>query len=110
MNLLRMSELKNILWKIIDNEAPLVDSDIIMYHIKEGILTEEDAKKWKEALRLLREAYYDSYKNEKVAIEKSLKALEIINSIVPKKPMPPEMKIRFEDLKKNVELITKLNK
>ncbi len=105
-----MEDVKNVLWKVLNNEAPLVDADIKMYHIKEGILTEDDLKKWREAIRLIREAYHDAYKNENVAVEKARKSLEIINSISPKKPMPPEMKIRFEDLKRNLELIVKINK
>lgn len=104
-----MIDIKNILWKVLNNEASLVEDDIKLYHLKEGILTEEDLKKWKEVVRLLREAYYASYKNQKEAIQKVTKSLEIINTITPKKPMPPEMKIRFEDLRKNLEIISKLN-
>ncbi|WP_338599232.1 hypothetical protein V6M85_09530 [Sulfolobus tengchongensis] len=105
-----MDDVKNVLWKVVNNEAPLVEDDIKLYHIKEGILTDDDFKKWREAVRLLREAYYNSYKNKREAIEKVKQSLDLINSINPKKPMPPEMKIRFEDLKKNLELILKTNK
>jgi hypothetical protein len=47
---------------------------------------------------------------KKEAIQIVSKSLELLNSITPRKPMPPEMKIRFEDLKRNLELIMKINK
>lgn len=105
-----MDDIKNILWKVLNNEIPLVNDDVKMYHIKEGILTEEDLKKWREFIRLIREAYNKVYKDKKEAIQIVSKSLELLNSITPKKQMPPEMKIRFEDLKRNLELIMKINK
>jgi len=105
-----MDDIKNILWKVLNNEVPLVNDDVKMYHTKEGILTEEDLKKWREFIRLIREAYNKVYKDKKEAIQIVSKSLELLNSITPRKPMPPEMKIRFEDLKRNLELIMKINK
>ncbi len=105
-----MDDIKNILWKVLNNEVPLVNDDVKMYHIKEGILTEEDLKKWREFIRLIREAYNKVYKDKKEAIQIVSKSLELLNSITPRKLMPPEMKIRFEDLKRNLELIMKINK
>jgi hypothetical protein len=65
-----MEDVKTVLWKVLNNEAPLVDDDIRMYHIKEGILTEDDLKKWREAIRLIREAYHDAYKTRTLLLRK----------------------------------------
>jgi outer membrane protein TolC len=87
------------LWKAIDLEIPLVLTDMETFLVRDGEITEDDLKNTKLAFKKVREAY----ENEDNAIKLIQEAISILNSIKPKKPFPPEMRIRFEDLKKTLE-------
>lgn len=103
-------ELISILWRVIDNDIPLVNDDMTTFLIKDGEITEEDLKNWNEAVKKIKNAYKVIQRKDEA---KSLlsSSLELLNSIKPKKPFPPEMRIRFEELKNSVaKCIELLNK
>ncbi|AWR94262.1 hypothetical protein [Acidianus brierleyi] len=89
------------LWKAIDLEIPLVLTDMETFLVRDGEITEDDLKNAKLAAKKVRDAY--EAKNKDASIKLVQEAISILNSIKPKKPFPPEMKIRFEDLKKTLE-------
>lgn len=89
------------LWKAIDLEIPLVLTDMETFLVRDGEITEDDLKNFKLAAKKVREAY--ETENKDVSIKLVQEAISVLNSIKPKKPFPPEMKIRFEDLKKTLE-------
>lgn len=89
------------LWKAIDLEIPLVLTDMETFLVRDGEITEDDLKNFKLAAKKVREAY--ETENKDVSIKLIQEAISVLNSIKPKKPFPPEMKIRFEDLKKTLE-------
>jgi len=75
-------------------------------------MDEEDYRKWKEAVRLINRAYAKSfdrdYSKSKGEIRDNVRrASEILNSIKPKKPMPPEMTIRFASVLSSLEEVMK---
>lgn len=104
-------EVISILWRVIDNDIPLVNDDMTTYLIKDGQIGEEDLKSWSEAVKKIKEAYKKISYNQNDAKSLLSSALELLNSIKPKKPFPPEIKIRFEELKnsvsKSLELLNK---
>ncbi|MBB5253925.1 hypothetical protein [Sulfurisphaera ohwakuensis] len=104
-------EVISILWKVIDNDIPLVNDDMHTFLIKDGEITEEDLKIWNDAVKKIKEAYKKLIFNENEAKSLLNSSLELLNSIKPKKPFPPEVRIRFEELKtsvaKCIELISK---
>ena len=95
-------EVVSILWKVIDNDIPLVNDDMTTFLIKDGQVTEEDLKLWNDAVKKIKEAYKKIYSNEKEAQSLLNSSLELLNSIKPKKPFPPEVRIRFEELKNSL--------
>jgi len=95
-------EVVSILWKVIDNDIPLVNDDMTTFLIKDGQVTEEDLKLWNDAVKKIKEAYKKIYSNENEAQSLLNSSLELLNSIKPKKPFPPEVRIRFEDVKNSV--------
>ncbi len=91
------------LWKAIDLEIPLVLTDMETFLVRDGEITEDDLKNAKLAAKKIREAY--ETENKDTSIKLIQEAISILNSLKPKKPFPPEMRIRFEDLKKTLEEI-----
>lgn len=103
-----MESIRIRLWNAIAQEIPLFEDDINYYLLREGIFTEEDLKTWKNIVKMIRQAYELSF-NKNLDELKSLinKILDELNKLNPKKPMPGEMKIRFDDIKKNLEEVKK---
>lgn len=95
-------EVISILWKVIDNDIPLVNDDITTFLVRDGALSEEDLKTWNNAVKLIKDSFKKINNNESEAKSLLNKSLELLNSINPKKPFPPEMRIRFEELKTSV--------
>ncbi|BFH72759.1 hypothetical protein SJAV_07030 [Sulfurisphaera javensis] len=104
-------EVLSILWRVIDNDIPLVNDDMTTFLVKDGEITEEDLKIWNDAVKKIKEAYKKVNYNQNDAKSLLNSALELLNSIKPKKPFPPEVKIRFDELKNSVsKCIELLNK
>ncbi|NON61890.1 hypothetical protein [Acidianus sp. RZ1] len=95
--------LESGLWTIYDLQLPLVEIDFSTYLLKEGYISQEDIENFNKAKALVRESYYLNRSNEVQIIEKLKEALSLLESIKPKKPFPPEMKIRFEELKRAIK-------
>jgi len=95
-------EVVSILWKVIDNDIPLVNDDMTTFLIKDGEITEEDLKLWNDAVKKIKEAYKKIYSNENEAQSLLSSSLELLNSIKPRKPFPPEVRIRFEEVKNSI--------
>ena len=95
-------EVKDILWRLIDNDIPLANDDFTTYLIKDGAITEEDLKAWIEATKKVKEAY-KQLPNEALSLNLLNEALNVLNSISPKKPFPPDTKVRFEEVKQNIK-------
>jgi hypothetical protein len=91
-----MADIVSKLWTLIDLQIPLVTTDMETYLLKEGIFTQDDLNKFKEISKSIKRAYYALQRDPEDAIKTLKKALEELKTIQPKKPMPPEMKIRFE--------------
>ncbi len=94
-----MTTLNETLWEVINNLVPLFQDDIDTFLTKEGYIIEEDKGKWNDAVKLIKEAYRNSFSSDAGAIEYVKKALNELAGISPKKPLPPEMKTRFEEIK-----------
>jgi|GEM_PF-321640 hypothetical protein len=101
---------KDILWRLINNNIPLVDDDFSTYLLKDGTISEEDLKAWKESTRLIYQAYNKLDKSRSESLTLLSSALEKLNSIKPKKPLPPDAKIRFEEVKNNVTKVVEILK
>lgn len=100
----------HVLWRIVDLQLPLVKSDMETFLVKDGEVTEEDLKVFYEASELIKKAYYASEKNPNYAKSLVKEALDKLESIRPKKPFPPEMRIRFEELKASLREVLGENK
>ncbi|MCI2414217.1 MAG: hypothetical protein MPF33_03020 [Candidatus Aramenus sp.] len=85
------------LWTAIDLLIPLVTADMETFLVKNGEVTEEDLNNYRNAVKKVKEAYKSSDINRSLQLVNE--AVQILESIKPKKPFPPEMKIRFEELK-----------
>ncbi len=85
------------LWTAIDLIIPLVTADMETFLVKDGEITEEDLNNYRTAIKKVKEAYKLSDTNR--SLQLISEAVQILDSIKPKKPFPPEMKIRFEELK-----------
>ncbi|MUN29395.1 hypothetical protein [Sulfuracidifex metallicus] len=94
-----MGSLDEKLWEILNNMIPLFQDDIDTFLVKEGYLTEEDVKKWNDIVKLIKEAYKKSFSSPNECLEKVKNATELLSSISTKKPLPPEMKTRLEEIK-----------
>nr|WP_155864371.1 hypothetical protein [Acidianus infernus] len=70
--------------------------------IKDGEITEDDLKIFNEASELIKKAYYNAEKDPNSVINLVKEALTKLESIKPKKPFPPEMRIRFDELKSSL--------
>lgn len=103
-------EVISILWRVIDNDIPLVNDDITTFLIRDGEITQDDLKLWNDAVKKIKEAYKKIYSDEKEAQSLLSSSLELLNSIKPKKPFPPEMRIRFEELKASISKCLELLK
>jgi len=103
-------EVVSILWRVVDNDIPLVNDDMTTFLIKDGEITEEDLKLWSEAVKKIKEAYRKIFSNENEAKTLLSSSLELLNSIKPKKPFPPEVRIRFEELKNSISKCLELLK
>lgn len=99
----------NKLWMVIDLQLPLVQSDMNTFLLQDGEITKEDLDSFNNATKLLYQAYDLIEKNENKAKELINQSLQILESIKPKKPFPPEMKIRFEELKESLKEIVSQN-
>jgi len=95
---------KDILWRLIDNDIPLSDDDFRTYLVKDGIITEEDLKVWNEAVKKVKEAYKKLTATH-IAVKLLNESLNLLNSINPKKPFPPDTKVRFEEVKQNIKKV-----
>lgn len=104
-----MENVRIRLWNALAQEIPLFDDDINYYLLREGIFTEDDLKIWKNVVSMIRKAYELSFNENstelKTLIDEILTELTKLN---PKKPLPGEMRIRYEDIKKNLEEVKKL--
>ncbi|QKR00053.1 hypothetical protein GWK48_06405 [Metallosphaera tengchongensis] len=100
-----MDEFISKVWKLLDLQFPLVITDMETYLVKEGFFTNEDYEKLKSIEKTVKKEYYDGKHSKLVNSIKN--GLEQLKSIQPKKPMPPEMKIRFESLVKTMEDLAK---
>ncbi|AEE93969.1 conserved hypothetical protein [Acidianus hospitalis W1] len=98
------------LWRIIDLQLPLVKSDVETFLIKDGEITEDDLKIFNEASELIKKAYYSAEKDPNSARNLVKEALTKLESIKPKKPFPPEMRIRFDELKSSLMEVLGENK
>ncbi|BDC19590.1 hypothetical protein [Acidianus sp. HS-5] len=100
----------DILWRIIDLQLPLVKSDMESFLVKDGEITEDDLKTFNEASELIKKAY-NIAENDLNSSKNLLKeALSKLDAIKPKKPFPPEMRIRFDELKSSIHEILGENK
>lgn len=95
---------KDILWRLIDNDIPLSDDDFRTYLVKDGTITEEDLKVWNEAVKKVKEAYKKLTATQ-MAVKLLNESLSLLNSINPKKPFPPDTKVRFEEVKQNIKKV-----
>jgi len=97
-NIIRMTSVEETLWEVINNMVPLFQDDLDTFLLKEGYLTDEDRNKWNNAVRLIKDAYRKSFSSVTAALEDVRRAQEIIQGITPKKPLPPEMKTRLDEI------------
>lgn len=95
----------NKLWIVIDLQLPLVESDMNTFLLQDGEITKEDLDNFNNAAKIIFNAYELAEKNETKAKELISQALQILENIKPKKPFPPEMRIRFEELKQTLKEI-----
>ncbi|AWR98292.1 hypothetical protein DFR86_08180 [Acidianus sulfidivorans JP7] len=95
----------NKLWMIIDLQLPLVKSDINTFLLQDGEITQDDLNNFNNAEKIILQAYEISETNPNKAKELVNQALQILENIKPKKPFPPEMRIRFEELKSSLKEI-----
>jgi len=108
-----VEELKNKLWTAFDLQIPLILEDFDTYLLREGVFSEEDYKKVINARKLLKEIIDRMYSKKASNVDEVVKkrvdeVLNLISSLQPKKPLPPEMKRRIEDLKQNLEYIKEI--
>ncbi len=100
----------DILWRIIDLQLPLVKSDMESFLVKDGEITEDDLKTFNEIVELIKKAYYNAEKDPNLSKNLVNEALTKLETIKPKKPFPPEMRIRFDELKSSLKEILGENK
>ncbi|AAY79843.1 hypothetical protein [Sulfolobus acidocaldarius] len=101
----------DIMWKLVNYSIPLANDDFETYLTKDGTITEEGLNLWKDAIKAIREAYSKIDKGDKQSSFKLLsQALEKLNSIKSNKPLPPDAKVRFEEVKNNVSKAIELLK
>lgn len=108
-----VEEVKNKLWTAFDLQIPLILEDFDTYLLREGVFSEEDYKKVINARKLLKEVIDQMYNKKASNVDEVVKkrvdeVLNLISSLQPKKPLPPEMKRRIEDLKQNLEYIKEI--
>ncbi|AWR99255.1 hypothetical protein [Metallosphaera hakonensis] len=100
-----MEEFISKVWKLIDLQFPLIVADMETYLLREGNISQEDYNKIKSIIKSVKNAYYSSDFNKLKIYLKD--GLEQLKSIQPKKPFPPEMKARFDEVIKTMtELIS----
>ncbi|ARM77139.1 hypothetical protein B6F84_09495 [Acidianus manzaensis] len=99
----------NKLWMVIDLQLPLVKSDMNTFLLQDGEITQDDLNNFNNAEKIIRQAYQISDSNESKAKDLIKDALQILDNIKPKKPFPPEMRIRFEELKASLKDILSEN-